>query len=282
MISRLKYEHKSVKVLRGTDGASKWAADGWEVVGEEKGKIRTTLQLRRARTRAGWLNIVGPVAALVALAAAIGVGAALEDDEPASDDSAQPARESSNESQLADEKSAPPSDEEKWAVNYEESQGAFADEVAAALGVGKVRALTSKVPLGSCALLKKDLPVGARISETAQAISVRRPPTAAQVFDVISAATTYVCPELAKRHATQVSVYTRAARQAELDKQRQAEARERRKARQQAAANPPAPPVDVYYANCTEVENAGAAPIYAGQPGYSRDLDRDGDGVACE
>nr|WP_249353641.1 excalibur calcium-binding domain-containing protein [Rhodococcus sp. USK13] len=27
---------------------------------------------------------------------------------------------------------------------------------------------------------------------------------------------------------------------------------------------------------------AGAAPIYAGQPGYSRKLDRDGDGVAVE
>ncbi|NJJ37791.1 nuclease precursor [Paenibacillus sp. 7028] len=38
----------------------------------------------------------------------------------------------------------------------------------------------------------------------------------------------------------------------------------------------------VYYKNCTAVRNAGAAPIYAGEPGYSRKLDRDGDGVACE
>ena len=38
----------------------------------------------------------------------------------------------------------------------------------------------------------------------------------------------------------------------------------------------------VYYANCTEVRNAGAAPIYRGQPGYRSALDRDGDGVACE
>lgn len=44
---------------------------------------------------------------------------------------------------------------------------------------------------------------------------------------------------------------------------------------------PPAP-APAYYANCTAVRNAGAAPIYAGQPGYSRSLDRDGDGVACE
>lgn len=38
----------------------------------------------------------------------------------------------------------------------------------------------------------------------------------------------------------------------------------------------------VYYANCTAARNAGAAPIYAGQPGYRSALDRDGDGVACE
>lgn len=44
----------------------------------------------------------------------------------------------------------------------------------------------------------------------------------------------------------------------------------------------PAPPASVYYENCTAVRNAGAAPIYAGDPGYSRKLDRDGDGVACE
>lgn len=38
----------------------------------------------------------------------------------------------------------------------------------------------------------------------------------------------------------------------------------------------------VYYANCTEARNAGAAPIYAGQPGYRPALDRDNDGIACE
>ena len=39
---------------------------------------------------------------------------------------------------------------------------------------------------------------------------------------------------------------------------------------------------DTYYGNCSEARAAGAAPIYAGQPGYRRGLDRDGDGVACE
>lgn len=39
---------------------------------------------------------------------------------------------------------------------------------------------------------------------------------------------------------------------------------------------------EVFYKNCTAVREAGAAPLYAGDPGYSRSLDRDGDGVACE
>lgn len=39
---------------------------------------------------------------------------------------------------------------------------------------------------------------------------------------------------------------------------------------------------DVYYANCTQARNAGAAPIYRGEPGYRSALDRDNDGIACE
>lgn len=63
-------------------------------------------------------------------------------------------------------------------------------------------------------------------------------------------------------------------------------------------ANPPAkaPPSDnqkgqgvlpqsggsVYFKNCTQARDAGAAPIRRGEPGYGPHLDRDGDGVACE
>lgn len=36
------------------------------------------------------------------------------------------------------------------------------------------------------------------------------------------------------------------------------------------------------YANCTEARNAGVTPLRRGDRGYSRNLDRDGDGVACE
>lgn len=55
---------------------------------------------------------------------------------------------------------------------------------------------------------------------------------------------------------------------------------------QTQAAPAPAPAQqsggDIYYQNCSAVRAAGKAPLYQGQPGYSRKLDRDGDGVACE
>ncbi|GAA1713645.1 hypothetical protein GCM10009793_09220 [Brachybacterium phenoliresistens] len=37
-----------------------------------------------------------------------------------------------------------------------------------------------------------------------------------------------------------------------------------------------------YYKNCTAAREAGAAPLYRGDPGYRPALDRDDDGVACE
>ena len=36
------------------------------------------------------------------------------------------------------------------------------------------------------------------------------------------------------------------------------------------------------YVNCTAARNAGAAPVYRGDPGYGSHLDRDNDGVGCE
>jgi len=47
-----------------------------------------------------------------------------------------------------------------------------------------------------------------------------------------------------------------------------------------APYEPPAPVT--YYANCDAVRAAGAAPLYASQPGYRAALDRDRDGIACE
>jgi Excalibur calcium-binding domain len=44
----------------------------------------------------------------------------------------------------------------------------------------------------------------------------------------------------------------------------------------------PEPPVGTSYDNCSAARAAGAAPVLAGDPGYGRHLDRDGDGVGCE
>jgi hypothetical protein len=38
----------------------------------------------------------------------------------------------------------------------------------------------------------------------------------------------------------------------------------------------------VTYTSCAEVRAAGKAPLHRGDPGYSRQLDRNGDGVACD
>ena len=38
----------------------------------------------------------------------------------------------------------------------------------------------------------------------------------------------------------------------------------------------------VYYKNCQAARDAGASPLRRGDPGYRSELDRDGDGIACE
>ncbi|WP_086007978.1 excalibur calcium-binding domain-containing protein [Nocardia concava] len=49
-------------------------------------------------------------------------------------------------------------------------------------------------------------------------------------------------------------------------------------------AEPPTtkPTPSVYYKTCADAKRAGAAPLHRGDPGYRPDLDRDGDGIACE
>lgn len=39
---------------------------------------------------------------------------------------------------------------------------------------------------------------------------------------------------------------------------------------------------DIVYNNCTEAREAGVTPLFEGEAGYSKKLDRDGDGIACE
>ena len=50
----------------------------------------------------------------------------------------------------------------------------------------------------------------------------------------------------------------------------------------EAPAQPESDSGSVYYRNCKAARDAGAAPLYRGQPGYRPELDRDKDGIACE
>jgi hypothetical protein len=53
--------------------------------------------------------------------------------------------------------------------------------------------------------------------------------------------------------------------------------------RSSAAAPSKSPTIKpVSYADCTEVEEAGKAPIRKGQPGFQKKFDLDGDGKGCE
>lgn len=54
---------------------------------------------------------------------------------------------------------------------------------------------------------------------------------------------------------------------------------------EEPAAPAPAPeptPARVHFSSCKQAREAGAAPLYRGDPGYNSKLDRDNDGVACE
>lgn len=77
----------------------------------------------------------------------------------------------------------------------------------------------------------------------------------------------------------QAAQAARAAEKRAADKA--AAARKQSYVAQPAAPKKPAS-TSAYYKNCTAVRAAGADPIHVGDPGYSRKLDRDGDGVGCE
>lgn len=93
---------------------------------------------------------------------------------------------------------------------------------------------------------------------------------------------------VAKAKATDQAKAARKAADAQAAKVREQESKSARAAEKahekEESAKPKTPRVtaNTYYKNCTAVRNAGADPIYKGDPGYSRKLDRDGDGVACE
>ncbi|MDQ1103742.1 DUF4839 domain-containing protein [Nocardioides zeae] len=75
MNNNLRYESKTVQAIRGTESkvAAKWAGDGWELIAEDRGVVRTSLTFRRARPPVPWRLVATGGAGLVALALVIGV-----------------------------------------------------------------------------------------------------------------------------------------------------------------------------------------------------------------
>lgn len=93
----------------------------------------------------------------------------------------------------------------------------------------------------------------------------------------------------AEKAAAEAAAARKAAEKAAADQAAAAEAAAAQAAAEHAAAQQaaqqavvPAAPASVYYGNCSAARAAGAAPVYAGSPGYGVHLDRDRDGVGCE
>lgn len=121
------YETKNMQVIRGTEklNISKWEKDGWELVAQTPGKLRTELILRRPKPKLQWklFAIIGGV--LVVLFTFIGIMAALTGEssdtaEPASSPTTQPADTTKGESSPREEPSTDP-DQPVAAVPAEET-----------------------------------------------------------------------------------------------------------------------------------------------------------------
>ncbi|MER7910167.1 DUF4839 domain-containing protein [Streptomyces sp. NPDC096068] len=79
MADEIRYEYKTVRTVRGTDGLmiSKMQKDGWELVERSPGTLRSTLDFRRPKKPQPWLLIGAASVVLVVLAVVIGVVSAL-------------------------------------------------------------------------------------------------------------------------------------------------------------------------------------------------------------
>ncbi|MBQ0987780.1 DUF4839 domain-containing protein [Streptomyces sp. F63] len=81
MADEIKYEYKTVQTVRGTDGLviSKMRKDGWELVEQVPGRLRSTLNFRRPKKPLPWPLIGTAAAVLVILAIVIGAASVLSD-----------------------------------------------------------------------------------------------------------------------------------------------------------------------------------------------------------
>lgn len=112
----VQYETKTVQTLRGTEARSiaKWEADGWELVSQTPGTIRTRLDFRRPKPKTPWrlYAILGGVAVVIAIIIVIGNVLSGGGAEPeASPSASAPEQSDGRSSESSDAPSEEPSDE---------------------------------------------------------------------------------------------------------------------------------------------------------------------------
>lgn len=79
----IQYEFKTVQAVRGTEARSiaKWQDDGWELVDQEQGRLRTKLEFRRPKPKVPWVPIAAAAGALALFAVFGGIASAVLGDD---------------------------------------------------------------------------------------------------------------------------------------------------------------------------------------------------------
>lgn len=105
---KTRYEFTEIKAIRGTESKTitRKQQEGWELVTQQEGRLRTTMTFRRPKPKTPWRLWAAGGAAAVILAGIITLGALLEDDSDASPADAVAA---SNTEQPAPERETDPS-----------------------------------------------------------------------------------------------------------------------------------------------------------------------------
>lgn len=79
----VKYLHKTVQAIRGTEARSisKWESQGWELVDQAPGKLRTTLNFRKPAPKVAWLPIAALLGVGVLILAIVGIASLYQGDD---------------------------------------------------------------------------------------------------------------------------------------------------------------------------------------------------------
>lgn len=79
----IKFQRKTVQAVRGTESLSinKWQKQGWELVDQTPGKLRTTLHFRKPASKARWLAPLALLGLIALVFGGVGIASIIDDDE---------------------------------------------------------------------------------------------------------------------------------------------------------------------------------------------------------